>query len=46
MSKSKKKKECCGIYAGQDCEPLTATNNGCMYHTDNKKPKKKSKNKS
>lgn len=45
MSKVKKRKECCGIYAGQDCEPLTATNNGCMYHPDNKKPKKKSKKK-
>lgn len=44
MSKTKKiKKECCGIYTGQDCEPLTANNNGSMYHPDNKKPKKTKK---
>lgn len=40
-NKTKNKKECCGIYAGQDCEPLTENNNGCMYHPDNKKLKEK-----
>jgi hypothetical protein len=44
--KTKKiKKECCGIYAGQDCAPLDKNHNGCIYHPDNKKDKKTKKTK-
>lgn len=40
-NKVNNKKECCGIYAGQDCAPLDKNHNGCIYHPDNKKSKSK-----
>ncbi len=39
----KTKKECCGIYAGQDCAPIHKNPMGCIYHPDNKKEKVKVK---
>ena len=34
------KRECCGIYAGQDCAPMHESTNGCICHPDNKKVKR------
>lgn len=43
--KKTKKRECCGIHAGQDCAPMHKSIMGCIYHPDNKKEKKVKKTK-